>query len=147
MSKENEWGPDQEDKFWNEASSAIFDEFKADNEKTEVKKENEKKEDEISPKRPVCTWTIEEDVMLIYYYQTIGPKWSVLCNYFPGKSVISIKNRWHRKVKSEYLRQLKEERNWIREKKNSKNKEETKQNHDPEIKEPPIEIVDSLDIW
>ena len=40
-------------------------------------------------------WTAEEDLLLIQKYYELGPKWSIISNYFHGRSISSLKNRWH----------------------------------------------------
>lgn len=39
-------------------------------------------------------WTTEEENLLISKFNEIGPRWTVLTQYFPTRSEINIKNRW-----------------------------------------------------
>lgn len=39
-------------------------------------------------------WTDEEDRLLIKKYNEIGPKWSIIGKSLPGRSEITMKNRW-----------------------------------------------------
>lgn len=47
----------------------------------------------LSPNLNNSPWTSEEDNILIKKYQAHGPKWSVLAQYFPGRSDINLRNR------------------------------------------------------
>lgn len=40
-------------------------------------------------------WTQEEDDLLSARYQEMGPQWSKMTLFFPGRSANSLKNRWN----------------------------------------------------
>jgi hypothetical protein len=39
-------------------------------------------------------WTFAEDRLLFEKIHMIGPKWTQLCHFFPGKTDLQIKHRW-----------------------------------------------------
>jgi hypothetical protein len=39
-------------------------------------------------------WTAEEDATLIREYGSLGPKWSALALFLPGRTDVNVKNRW-----------------------------------------------------
>ena len=41
-------------------------------------------------------WSPHEDKILIRMYTNLGPKWSKMMKYLPGRSGNDIKNRWHK---------------------------------------------------
>ena len=43
-------------------------------------------------------WTDEEDALLIELYDNIGPKWREISEFFNGRHVNSVKNRWYRYI-------------------------------------------------
>ena len=48
----------------------------------------------LNPKIRSRPWTETEDKILLIKYFLIGPKWSVLCQYFENRTEIDIKNRY-----------------------------------------------------
>ncbi|MDR0661874.1 MAG: hypothetical protein LBF76_00590 [Holosporales bacterium] len=39
-------------------------------------------------------WTAEEDQALRDAYSRVGPKWTAISPFFPGRSGVNVKNRW-----------------------------------------------------
>lgn len=39
-------------------------------------------------------WNSEEDFILEYVYWQIGPRWSTIALYLPGRTDVNVKNRW-----------------------------------------------------
>jgi hypothetical protein len=39
-------------------------------------------------------WSPEDDLILAREYERLGPKWSTIREYLPGRTDVSIKNRW-----------------------------------------------------
>ncbi|EAY22372.1 Myb-like DNA-binding domain containing protein [Trichomonas vaginalis G3] len=44
-------------------------------------------------------WTAEEDQLLIKLQSEIGSHWTQISNFFEGRNINNIKNRWHRFIK------------------------------------------------
>jgi hypothetical protein len=40
-------------------------------------------------------WTPEEDRLLLDKYLELGPRWTVLCQFFENRSFNNVKNRWN----------------------------------------------------
>lgn len=45
-------------------------------------------------------WTPEEDELLLQKYNELGPKWTVIANFFKSRSNINVRNRYAFKFKS-----------------------------------------------
>ena len=45
-------------------------------------------------------WSEEEDALLIELYDTLGPKWCEISEFFNGRHVNSVKNRWNRYIQN-----------------------------------------------
>jgi hypothetical protein len=43
-------------------------------------------------------WTPEEDALLSSKVRELGPRWSRVSPFFPGRSNSNVKNRWHKHV-------------------------------------------------
>jgi hypothetical protein len=48
----------------------------------------------LAPGLTGARWTYDEDAVLINHYHQLGSKWSIIRNYLPGRSDVTIKNRW-----------------------------------------------------
>ncbi|OHT12000.1 Myb-like DNA-binding domain containing protein [Tritrichomonas foetus] len=48
-------------------------------------------------------WTAEEDDLLIWQYQEIGPQWSKMAPLFKGRSGVSLKNRYQLLQRNNFL--------------------------------------------
>lgn len=53
----------------------------------------------LSPKINLKKWSEEEDLLLIYKYKELGPKWVQISKYFDGRSDNNLKNRWYTHLK------------------------------------------------
>lgn len=49
---------------------------------------------QLSPEVTKNTWTLEEDMQLIEAHKSLGNKWTLISQQLPGRSPISVKNRW-----------------------------------------------------
>lgn len=49
----------------------------------------------LSPENTKSSWTTEEDIILLQCQRSMGNKWSKFGSFLPGRSVITIKNRWN----------------------------------------------------
>ena len=49
----------------------------------------------LNPATNQKQWTDQDDKALLYYHSIFGNRWTVLIKFFPGRSNISIKNRWN----------------------------------------------------
>ena len=49
---------------------------------------------QLNPQVSTDKWSIDEDMILIRAQKTHGNKWSIISTLLPGRSAISIKNRW-----------------------------------------------------
>ncbi|KAK8893439.1 hypothetical protein M9Y10_021861 [Tritrichomonas musculus] len=49
----------------------------------------------LKPNFTSAQWTIEEDICLRNKYNELGPRWTLISQYFHGRSPSSIKNRWN----------------------------------------------------
>lgn len=47
----------------------------------------------LSPDVVNGSWTQEEDVALIRFYQAVGPKWTIIAKQFPKRTANNVKNR------------------------------------------------------
>ena len=50
----------------------------------------------LAPNVNQMPWTREEDQRLLQLYQLVGPRWSKIGATFPGRTSVSVKNRWHK---------------------------------------------------
>jgi hypothetical protein len=50
----------------------------------------------LSPQVSLRQWTVEEDRLLLHLGAQIGPQWSTLVKFFPGRTDVSLKNRWNK---------------------------------------------------
>lgn len=50
----------------------------------------------LAPNVNQMPWTREEDQRLLHLYRLIGPRWSKMGSTFPGRTSVSVKNRWHK---------------------------------------------------
>jgi hypothetical protein len=50
----------------------------------------------LSSEKPVDSWTPEEDSLLYEKMQLLGPVWTKLSAFFPGRTDFQIKSRWMR---------------------------------------------------
>ena len=48
----------------------------------------------LNPDLNSNVWTEEDDLLLLKKYNQHGPKWSLIMNFFPGRSNVSIKNHF-----------------------------------------------------
>jgi hypothetical protein len=48
----------------------------------------------LNPSVNVGWWSSEEDALLLQMFEVYGPQWSVLRQFFNGRSCVNIKNRW-----------------------------------------------------
>lgn len=49
----------------------------------------------LKPSFTSAQWTLEEDICLRNKYNELGPRWTLISQYFHGRSPSSIKNRWN----------------------------------------------------
>ena len=49
---------------------------------------------QLNPKMSKDKWTVDQDIKLINAQKINGNRWSIIAFYLPGRSTISIKNRW-----------------------------------------------------
>jgi hypothetical protein len=54
----------------------------------------------VSSEKSRFVWTAEEDQLLFEKMQTIGPKWTMLSQFFPGRTDMQVKSRWMQKFAS-----------------------------------------------
>jgi hypothetical protein len=50
----------------------------------------------LSPQVSLRSWTVDEDRLLLQLGGQIGPQWSTLVKFFPGRTDVSLKNRWNK---------------------------------------------------
>lgn len=50
----------------------------------------------LSPHVSHNEFTIDEDKNLIHLCMTLGPQWSALTKFFPGRTDVNLKNRWNK---------------------------------------------------
>ncbi|OHT07007.1 Myb-like DNA-binding domain containing protein [Tritrichomonas foetus] len=58
-------------------------------------------------------WSKDEDAELLYRFRQLGPKWSKIAKYFPGRTDVNIKNRYTT-IGPKNKKYLKEKKNNIR---------------------------------
>ncbi|KAH0788928.1 Myb-like DNA-binding domain containing protein [Histomonas meleagridis] len=49
----------------------------------------------LSPEVSNAPWTEEEDNLLDEKYRQFGPKWKLIAKFFPKRTDINVKSRWH----------------------------------------------------
>jgi hypothetical protein len=54
----------------------------------------------LSGERIKAPWTCDEDRILFEKMQTIGPKWTRLATFFPGRTDIEVKSHWMQRFAS-----------------------------------------------
>jgi hypothetical protein len=52
----------------------------------------------LNPEISHCSWTAEEDLHILKYYNKYGAKWSKIAQFMPSRSDNSIKNRWNTSI-------------------------------------------------
>ena len=52
----------------------------------------------LDPNLSKESWTREEDLTILEQHTKIGPKWSVISHFLPGRSDNAIKNRWNSSI-------------------------------------------------
>ena len=57
----------------------------------------------LKPNFTSAQWTMEEDIYLRNKYNELGPRWTLISQYFHGRSPSSIKNRWNYYVSKQDL--------------------------------------------
>jgi hypothetical protein len=50
----------------------------------------------LEPRINHSDWTAEEDNLLVEKEGQLGPKWAQICTFFPGRTDVDVKNRFHR---------------------------------------------------
>jgi hypothetical protein len=50
----------------------------------------------LSAQVSLRSWTVDEDRLLLHLGAQIGPQWSTLVKFFPGRTDVSLKNRWNK---------------------------------------------------
>lgn len=64
----------------------------------------------LSPEVVNGPWTYEEEELLVKKYEELGPSWKQIATFFPTRTDINIKSRWHlreRRLKKEDLQMKK----------------------------------------
>ena len=56
----------------------------------------------LNPNLKELIWTIDDDLKLLDKINQFGNKWSLISEYFPGRSINNIKNRWFKHLKKNY---------------------------------------------
>jgi hypothetical protein len=49
----------------------------------------------LSPGIENGTWTTAEESLLLEKYAELGPRWMLIAAYFPSRTNINVKSRWH----------------------------------------------------
>ena len=65
----------------------------------------------LSPSVVNGPWTEEEEELLVQKYEELGPSWKQIASFFPTRTDINIKSRWHlreRRIKKKDLQMKKE---------------------------------------
>lgn len=65
----------------------------------------------LKPNFISAQWTMEEDICLRNKYNELGPRWTLISQYFKGRSPSSIKNRWNYYVSKQAYEFKKENKN------------------------------------
>jgi hypothetical protein len=50
----------------------------------------------LSPAVSLRAWSIDEDRLLLHISTQLGPQWSTLSRFFPGRTDVNLKNRWNK---------------------------------------------------
>jgi hypothetical protein len=48
----------------------------------------------LAPENQRAVWAPEEDLILLEKQRVFGNQWSKIRDFLPGRSIVSIKNRW-----------------------------------------------------
>ena len=56
-------------------------------------------------RKNVISWTYEDDRQLSRLVSEYGHKWMFFSKYFPGKTVLQVKNRWYSNLRKEQRKQ------------------------------------------
>lgn len=78
----------------------------------------------LKPNFTSAQWTLEEDTCLRNKYNELGPRWTLISQYFQGRSPSSIKNRWNYYVSKQVNASRKENKNDLNQEINPLGKEE-----------------------
>jgi len=74
------------DKAWNEIASLMRGRT--------ARQVRERYQHYLSPTVNVGSWSSEEDALLLQMFEVYGPQWSILKQFFNGRSCVNIKNHW-----------------------------------------------------
>jgi hypothetical protein len=50
----------------------------------------------LAPEVSLRAWSLDEDRLLLHIGAQLGPQWSTLVRFFPGRTDVNLKNRWNR---------------------------------------------------
>jgi hypothetical protein len=50
----------------------------------------------LAPGVSLRAWTLDEDRLLLHIRTQLGPQWSTIMRFFPGRTDVNLKNRWNR---------------------------------------------------